>query len=299
MPAPAPVIRLPRQFEGVTLSQLVAGLQANFAQGALTELVFDFSTLCFIRPAGVVFLSNVVHWLAQLGCKVTFQGVAANNSAVIRFLDDSLFFEQHCGRKLRADAAPRDTTRPLVKVAQSASHAWLDRNLVPWLSSRLSITQSSLYSFRAVISELFNNIKDHTTLDIGSIFVQHFPNKKRVVIAVSDFGAGIPSTVRNSLPSATDSEAIIQAVQEGFTTRSIPTNQGVGLDLLLKTAVAENRGTVTIYSLGGIVMFSKAGTRIRPYVFPQVGFCPGTTIEISLRTDTIQVLPDESEEMAW
>jgi hypothetical protein len=31
-------------------------------------------------------------------------------------------------------------------------------------------------------------------------------------------------------------------------------------------------------------------------VFNNVGFCPGTTIEINLRTDTIEVLPDESEE---
>ena len=32
---------------------------------------------------------------------------------------------------------------------------------------------------------------------------------------------------------------------------------------------------------------------------PDVGFCPGTTIDISLRTDTLEVLPDEREELQW
>lgn len=43
---------------------------------------------------------------------------------------------------------------------------------------------------------MLNNIKDHTEFDIGSIFAQHFPNKKEVVISVSDFGLGIPDKVR-------------------------------------------------------------------------------------------------------
>jgi hypothetical protein len=30
-----------------------------------------------------------------------------------------------------------------------------------------------------------------------------------------------------------------------------------------------------------------------------VGFCPGTTIDINLRTDTIEEVPDEREDLQW
>lgn len=294
----APTIELPGQFDGLSLSAVAADVVAKCPNGWPPKIVIDFKSLRFIRPAGVVFLSNLVHWLHHHGTSVEFTSANVVSSPV-RFLDDSLFFEQHCSAKLREGAAPRGTTLPLVKIAHKDSHAWLDLTLVPWMAERLAITKASLYSVKACISELFNNIQDHTQYDIGSIFVQHYPNEKRVTISVSDFGLGIPDSVRKTVPSLDDSEAIIQSVKEGFTTKSKPTNKGIGLDYLLRTVVLGNGGQVTIYSQGGIVRFDKAGTKIDSYSFENVGFCPGTTIDVSLRTDTIEVLPEEREELQW
>ena len=89
---------------------------------------------------------------------------------------------------------------------------------MPWLAARLKITQASLYTFKACISELFNNIQDHTQYEIGSIFVQHFPHYSTIGISLADFGLGIPEKVRVKLPDLTDDAAIIQAVEDGFTT---------------------------------------------------------------------------------
>lgn len=295
---PDPIIILPAQFNGTTLSKVAAAVLEH-AQGQWpTSLIFDFSRLRFIRPAGVVFLSNLAYWLNEHGTKVSFINCDTNETP-IKYLDDSLFFEQHCGAKLDPNSAPRSTTRPLVRIAQEESHAWLETNLVRWLAGRLSITEPSLYAFKACISELFNNIQDHTTHDFGSIFVQHFPNDKEVTISVSDLGLGIPEKVREKEPERSDSDAIIRAVQEGFTTKSRPSNRGAGLDYLLRVAVLNNGGKVTIYSGKGIVCFEKSGTSIRPVVFPDVGFCPGTTIDIGLRTDTIEELPEEREDLQW
>jgi anti-sigma regulatory factor (Ser/Thr protein kinase) len=185
----------------------------------------------------------------------------------------------------------------LVQIAQAESHDWLENNLVPWLAGRLMISQVSLASIKVCVSELFNNIQDHTRYDIGSIFVQHFPNRENVTIAVSDFGAGIPHNVRTR-ENLQDAAAIIRAVQDGFTTGSTPRNRGAGLDILLQTVVRKNGGQVIIYSGDSMVRFSK----LRDLVVPQasiVGFCPGTTIEIVLRTNTIEVLPEESEDLQW
>ena len=294
----APTITLPTQFEGRTLSKVTADVVTYAQDGWPPDIIFDFQALTFVRPAGIVFLSNLIYWLHEKGTKVQFVNCNVDKSP-IRYLDDSLFFEQHCDEKLQTTASPRSTTRPLLRIAQKDSHAWLENNLVPWLAGRLSTTEASLYTYKACISELFNNIQDHTRYDIGSIFVQHFPSEKSITISLSDFGMGIPDKVREKLPGISDSDAIIQSVQDGFTTKSKPTNKGVGLDYLLKAVVLGNGGKVTIYSSEGIVRFWRSGTSVRNTVLTDVGFCPGTTIDIGIRTDTIELVPDEREDMTW
>ncbi|MGX1105474.1 ATP-binding protein [Bradyrhizobium elkanii] len=294
----APSIFIPKQFKGVTLSALARDIVDGCPGGLPESLTFDFSQLSFIRPAGVVFLSNVIWWLHQQGTKVRLVN-ADKNSMALRYLDDSLFFEQHCGQKIWEESAPRSTTRPLVRIAHEHSHNWLAMNLIPWLATRLGLTEASLYEVKTCLSELFNNIKDHTQFDIGSIFVQHYPNEQRVNISLSDFGLGIPAKVAETVPNLTDNEAIVRAVQEGFTSKSTPGNAGLGLDYLLKTVVGTNDGVVTIYSLGGIVRFRKKNGAICPDPVKNVGFCPGTTIDINLRTDLIEWVPQQREELEW
>jgi hypothetical protein len=289
----APIVKLPYQFNGLSLSKVAADLAAHASKGWPPEVIIDFAGLGFVRPAGTVFLSNMFAWMHMQGTKVSLSGLAAEQGAV-RFLDDALFFERHCGAKLRADAAPRSTTRPLMQIAHANSHDWLENDLLPWLSNRLSLTPTSLYRFKNCVAELFNNIQDHTQHEIGTVCAQHFPHEARVYISLSDMGLGIPERVRTKVPGLSDAQAIIQAVQAGFTTKSVPSNQGIGLDYLLRT-VGGNGGNVSIYSLNSIVRFGPAG----PVVVPNVGFCPGTTVDIVLRTDTIENLPDEREDLEW
>lgn len=146
---------------------------------------------------------------------------------------------------------------------------------------------------------MFNNIKDHSTLEIGSIFTQHFPNMHRVGIAVADFGCGIPTSVRSVQPGLSDNEAIKKAVDPNFTARTTPGNQGVGLDYLLQAAVINNGGTVIIYSSSGAVSFNPSNAGIAANELPHVGFCPGTTIDMWLRTDKIENIDEEPEEFVW
>lgn len=293
-----PVIKLPAQFDGQTLAKVAADVVASCREEFPDKLIFDFAQLDFIRPAGIVFLSNLINWLSEKGTKADFVNCDPRRQA-IKYLDDSLFFEQHSGFKLCQNSAPRDTTRPLLKIAQKDSHAWLEANFLPWLAARLDITQASLYALKVCVSELFNNIQDHTRYDIGSIYVQHFPREHSITISVSDFGQGIPAKVREKIPGIQDSDAIIRAVEDGFTTKSKPANKGAGLDYLLNVVVLQNKGEVTIYSGHSIVEFENANGVIRPTVSDNVGFSPGTTIDIEIRTDTIEELPEEREELQW
>ncbi len=280
------------------MSWLVRDAIRNSPDRVPDEIAFNFGELEFIKPTGVVFLSNFIHWLREQGCHVRFEGLTARSPA-LRYLDDSLFFEQHFGKKLNQAAKPRSTTRPLVKIANRESYAWLDRNLLPWLSSQTEIPESSFLRLRICLSELFNNIQHHTQYDIGSVFAQHFPNEKEIVVALSDFGCGIPASVRTKLPELSDSDAVLQAVREGFTTQSRSTNKGAGLDYLLRCVVGAHRGSVTIYSHRAMVRFEGGGTNISAKAFRDVGFSPGTTIEIGLKTGAIEVISEESEDFTY
>src|SRR6266702_3024083 len=106
----APVITLPRNFDGPTLSGVADDVVAHARDEKWPpKLQFDFSKLNFIRPPGVVFLSNLLHWLNSKGTIVELINCDPNKPA-ISYLDDSLFFEQHCGEKLRDTASPRSTS---------------------------------------------------------------------------------------------------------------------------------------------------------------------------------------------
>jgi len=291
-------VKIPERLRGESMSIVVSGAVGKLADRIPGEVVFDFRDLVFVEPSGIVFLSNFIHWLQQKQCAVRFAGTEQETEA-LRFLDDSLFFEQHWGKKLRSSSKPRSTTRPLIKIAQPESHAWLQFNLLPWLSREIGIPVPSFSDLKTALSELFNNIQDHTEHDIGSIFAQHFPNRKEILIALSDYGRGIPASVRTRLPNLSDSEAIIQAVQDGFTIKSEKRNKGVGLHFLLDQITIKLRGHVAIYSHGAMVLFKGSNSGILSEVSKKVGYSPGTMIDICLKTDAVEAIPEPIEEMQW
>ncbi|WP_342148397.1 hypothetical protein [Methylorubrum sp. SB2] len=289
---------LPARLDGPGLFGLTKLFLDGCGDRLPTTLIFDFAVLSFVRPAGVTFLGNFIRWANSRQIDTCFVNHRRNVQA-IRFLDDSLFFERFLGEKINPDACPRPTTQPLVEIANEYSHAWLRMTLMPWLTARLNMNEPSLAAFQVAASEIFNNIKDHSSIDIGSVFVQHFPQQKTVNISIADFGNGIPTTVRKVAPGITDEEAIVRAVQRGFTSQSVPGNRGAGLDFLLQTAVGTNEGSVTIYSLTSFVTFTSHSSGIVHAGASVDGFCPGTTIDINLRTDTIVQLPDERRDLEW
>jgi hypothetical protein len=111
--AAIPCIDIPRDFEGATLSKFADAVVAACPDGWPPELVLDFDKLNFIQPAGVIFLSNLICWLNEHGTTVQLINANRDNVEALRHLDDSRFFEQHCGSKIWERSAPRSTTIPL------------------------------------------------------------------------------------------------------------------------------------------------------------------------------------------
>jgi hypothetical protein len=112
-------------------------------------------------------------------------------------------------------------------------------------------------------------------------------------------GIGIPRNVRKVRRELGDGDCIVEAVKCGFTTGSVPTNAGMGLDQLLQTVVTTLNGRVSIYSGKGMVAFEQRIRGIGSKRLDDVGHCPGTTIEILIRTDRIPKRTDDVEDLEW
>ena len=292
------IVGIPSQFTRHNIYNLIDRVIDKDKEPMDHKINFDFSKLKFIEPVGVTVLSNLFAWLLknQIECSLT---IPVMHNYAIRYLDDSLFFEQHLGKKLDQSAAKRDTTISLQNVKCQESYDWLGRVLISWLAARLNLTRESLTYIKVCLTEIFNNINDHSNENIGCIFAQYYPQKDRIHIAVSDFGVGIPYNVQKFYPSYRDSQALLEATKVGFTTKSIPRNAGAGLDVLIKYVVDTNKGGVYIHSNYGILssIYHNGCSSINAEDI--LSYYPGTLFDIVLRTDTIENVTKLEEEFEW
>lgn len=288
---------LPRQFHAASLFSIVRETFGEFEQ-IPSEVGIDFSQMRFVQPSGMVFLSNLSNYLSRNGARVTYFG-ANPQAECVRFMDDAQFFFQHTGECLNRNAWPRQTTQPLIEVQNSEAFSWVDLTFTPWLSACSGIPQRDLAELGTCIKELFNNIADHTQAGVGSIFAQWFPNANRVGVCIADFGPGIPNTVQRVAQELDDTEAIIRAFEDGFTSRSSPNNQGVGLYYLRQNVVENLNGQLIVHSGKGSVTMRKTGNAVQIVPYLGSGYCPGSLFDISFNTDLIERTHGETEDFEW
>lgn len=295
-------IQIPERFTRETMYGLLSRTIDNDLQPISNEIHFDFRNLRFIEPTGITILSNLFEWLLVRNVEANIiypEEFGREKYCPIKYLDDSMFFAEYLGGEpLSEFSHVRPTTLPLQKVSYSSSFQWLQNVFVTWLAGRLYVTRESVDGFRVCLDEIFNNINDHAAEDTGCIFVQQYPRNNEIQIAISDFGVGIPHNVKNSHnPFLNDAEALYQAAQKGFSTKSTPKNRGVGLDNLITSAVLNNKGTVHIHSNNGILKCTNVNNKVEFTPKLAQGFYPGTLIEITLRTDNIENITEE--EFSW
>lgn len=259
----------------------------------------NFHNLSFIEPTGVTILSNIIKWLYKNNVKVEYIHTAPNpfnKRDPINYLDDVGFFKTITGKSLKPFLNSKSTSYPLTFVDTLDQDYWLESDFIPWLSEALCLDESSLVGVNVCLMEVFNNIRDHAHESIGCLYAQHFPNKQQVKIAISDFGIGIPNKVTRLCRNLNDGEALSKAVEEGFSTKSIPTNGGAGLHTILTNILERHEGSVYIHSNRGILT-CKGNNRVNssiPYYYP------GTLFEMNFNTNKFKSNNlGEQEEFTW
>ncbi|KXJ37250.1 hypothetical protein AX282_20710 [Bacillus spizizenii] len=302
-------VRIPRVVKRNSMHLLIDKVIDSDMQPLNNQMNFNFCELEYIEPPGVTVLSNLLQWLHSRNVEIIFTYPSdikdrRTKDRIKRdpliYLDDSMFFKKYLGNCLTDRAAVRPTTIEIQDVAYNDSYQWLQFQFIPWLASRLDLNPVSLNDVSMCFGEIFNNIKDHAQQNIGCIFAQHYPNKHEVNITISDFGVGIPNTIRNVMPSLTDKEALERAVQEGFSSQSTPKNRGAGLHTLIQNIVINYGGEVHIRSFRGILTCTRNNfNELCLNSFYGENNYPGTFIEIILNTEHIENIEDDEEEFNW
>jgi len=287
-------VDLPKRFDKWSMYTFIDSVINEQLDAKCSKIFFNFEQLQFIEPVGVVVLSNLIEYFKRLKVSVWFKG-HTSATLPIKFLDDSGFFKQYLSKSLFESSAIRTTTIPLHLVANDRATEFLYFKLMPWIENEVGLTESSLATLRSSIEEIFHNIRDHSGVNIGCAFAQHYPKKSEIQVAISDFGFGIPQVVRNAIPQLTDPEAIRKACEEGFTTRSNVQNRGAGLPHLMRYVTQRNSGTVLIASGKGEISASKSLQGTKLTVRNADGFYPGTLVRVILRTDTFERVAEDAQ----
>lgn len=295
----AKTVYLPGYFSLGALSAFTGEIVGLDGRPTDVDFTLDFSRLNFIEGSGLTVLSNTVEWLFHHGARVAFAGHNRPHVGSLAYLDDCGFFQRYLQTSIRQNPTVRRSTLPFTKVEHAQAHGWLVYQFTPFICGVLGVQSGAVGSIRSCVGEILNNIQDHSTLNLGFAHVQHYPRVNQVCITVSDFGRGIPNSMRIKRPWLTDEQAILVATEEGVTSQTTPRNRGMGLDLLVRQ-VTSNGGRVTIYSYhGSLTCYKNFDGSIGKTPLRGAGAYPGTLVDISLPTD--QFVGDEfiEEEIEW
>jgi len=292
------IVRLPGRLSSDVLDQFVSDVFDPHGEPTADRFHFELNGLDFIDGIGLTTLCNVLDRLLDVGVAFDFEPKPASAAAIL-YLDDSGFFETYSGESLFASRSRRETTLPCRRLITAQSFEWTERQFAPWLANVLRTEPDQLASLKSALREIFANISDHSTKQIGCVHVQHYPRVQKVGITIADFGRGIPDTIREKFGPMSDGEALAKSVTRGVTVGSKPGNRGEGLGLLLDY-VTGNSGDVDIYSRRGRLACRRAeGGTVRQWSRSDAGFYPGTMIDINLRTDLFVGDEPETETFEW
>ena len=143
-------IQLPVNFNVGTMYPFIDKVIDEQCDAKCSELTFDFSVIRFIKPVGVVVLSNLIEYLRKTKVKVRFKGHTSNTAANI-FLDDAGFFNHYLKGYVFESHSARRTTIPLELVANQNATAFLiyKVNALDWQGSwivrKLIICNTNIY----------------------------------------------------------------------------------------------------------------------------------------------------------
>ena len=251
----------------------MGGLRARLSSGVLLrDGELDLSGVRFVRPGGMVGLSSLIEtWMTEdrpLGVKLPAVHVASymKRMDVFDALGNKVIYDRDVTR-LETGVRHADARLSELRTVQSEDQVQVVTSEFHRLLLKEGLAKSEVQRCCKVLSEFLENAVVHAKSLCGAYTaVQTYrAGGKRVCVAVSDAGVGIPATLRDH-PEAvgrgirTDGDLIrLAAVDE---VSSVSDDRGGGFGSALRS-VGKGDGVLTAWSGVGWVGFTGySGARV-------------------------------------
>lgn len=280
-----------RQFENVgeTMNFLNQNLLANHDYNSFSssKIIIDFAKCSFIEPYHIAPLACIIHEYLKEDFRIEITGL---NKSLQKYFSQSGFMDFCNGQYLETEfPAPLDkTTLPLWRISEGA------HNLYPSFAENYyeshNFKGKDLQPLYSALGEMMNNIFDHSKCLIpGYTVTQFHPKRRQLYTCVCDLGCTIPYAINNFLNQSgkltvSAPEAILKAMELGFSTLSQPHNRGFGLHTI-GAIVDSLKGTFILAS--GSAAYKKSYDNDAE-IFHLTDNFPGTMVVIALNTDNLQ-----------
>lgn len=289
-------------------------LSKNVKESNSEKIIFDFNSLDFLEPDGMLVFSNILEDLKKNNREYMFEPLS-NRTDGISYATNNGFFQQMgvidpvTPKRDKGMTYLSPRTKRLDSLLQehrgSINEYWEELareifNITFKKETKVCENTEDLVVYS--IREIFRNIRDHSKTEAFSYSVQFYPKMKKFIIAICDSGVGLKATIPFDIEEdfkgqKTDLNAIKKAVLPGLTAGSNFSyesseyqNSGYGLPLV-KSICEKTGGFLSVVTGNSAVAFSKQESSTECYL-------EGTLISMHIYTDKLNFMLEELVEQA-
>lgn len=238
-------------------------------------ITLDLSDCGFFGPSAVVTLTALRRWARDLGHDLTITAIPRKDQLSHYGRYSGLWEEFGVGPP--PSSHPENVTTP-VRSFQSIIPIGAIEEVVRLARSQMTLSTAAEHDVTLVLSELAQNVLDHSASPVGGfISARAYGGEREVRLAVADLGIGIRASLSSRVTTENDGLAIRLALQEEITGKTSPRNLGLGLSHL-HAIVRLTEGRMVIWSQRGFLEFETGRDYVRTTDTPY----PGTLVFVRL-----------------
>ena len=243
------------------------------------DVEFDFTHCDFLRPNALVFLGGLTRLIWKRGGTAHILVETLQEKVRVNLLQNGF------AHAMGSDALPWQGNAIPYREYSEQDKNTIVRNLKEdWLGRGwISISPALVNEITGQMWEIFANAFEHGRSPVGICCCgQHLPRQGELLLAVADFGVGIPSNVQLfHNPRFTAADSMRWAFERGMSTaRQSNFARGMGLDLL-KEFIRASGGRMEVFSHDGYARVDAQGERYE--TLPS--YFQGTLAQVCLRCD--------------
>lgn len=211
-------------------------LLVNLISANLDKGYFDFSGIDWITPQKSVYLTSILHHNVEELCNLK-----TRNSYLERIMFPyGLFINKEEKLDKLFDSYSKKNYLPILKLKVDTSSAnnelrnYVISKFINHLSVQLQLKSNYTTGIRYIISELFDNIFEHSESEFVFLTFQNYPVLKKLEICIADKGIGVLETYKKNIKNLerdfsninSHTEALYSAFA-GVSTKSIERGFGI------------------------------------------------------------------------